>query len=100
MTDPKARMEYGVDSLNKEPPHTLFKKMDMPEEVRMRFDDKNQKSGDPNRRWNYQPLLEREIWGMSCHAHSEAFDMPLSQEDIIRIWGLAKWFLHQSKALH
>ena len=66
----------------------------------MTFDDKNQKVGNPDRRWNYKALLEREIWGMSCHEHSEAFDMPLSQEDIIRIWGLAKWFLHQSKALH
>ena len=47
MTDPKARMEYVLDSLNTRPPHTLFKKMDMPEEVRMRFDDKNQKSGGP-----------------------------------------------------
>ena len=99
MTDNKARMEYVLDSLQDKRPHALFTPMQMSEVAKMNLDDKNQKASNPDRRWNYQRILESGFLGMNCAQHSEAFDLPLEQEDIIRIWGLCKWFFHQSRAL-
>ena len=97
IAEPRARMEYVLQSLSEKPPHSLFKKMEMSDVVVSNLEDKNRKAGDPGRQWDYQPLLKSGFWGMHCKMHEEAFDQPLGQEDIIRIWGLTKWFLHQSK---
>ena len=72
--------------------------MAMPLSISDMIDERNKIIFDPAKKWNHDAILRDGFWGMNCSNDGEAFDSPLSQSDMIRMWGLSKWIVRQRAA--
>ena len=92
---PASRLDYVISQLQQRTVPAYMEHMNMPQVAVDNIRYKNGTKGNPEKMWMYEERLKSGFIG--CKFPNYHDDDVLTQEDVIRLWGLTRWFIDQTQ---